>query len=53
VCRLHHRVKTHGCWHYQRLPDGAFLWTSPTGATYHVNHTGTRPISGSDSEQAA
>ena len=33
LCRHHHRVKTHGRWHYRRLPDGGYRWTSPTGRT--------------------
>ena len=33
LCRHHHRVKTHGRWHYRRLPDGRYRWTSPTGRT--------------------
>jgi hypothetical protein len=41
--RLHHRAKTHGGWRCRRLPDGAFEWTSPHGATYRVDHTGTHP----------
>ncbi|WP_028471773.1 HNH endonuclease signature motif containing protein [Nocardioides alkalitolerans] len=39
LCRRHHRVKTHPSmsgagperrWRYRRLPDGSFVWTSPT-----------------------
>jgi hypothetical protein len=44
ACRFHHRVKTHGHWTVERLPDGGFVWTSPHGGTYLVDHTGTRPI---------
>ena len=43
-CRFHHRLKTHGGWTVQRLPDGAFVWTSPHGDMYLVDHTGTRLI---------
>ena len=43
-CRRHHRAKTHGGWRYQRLPDGAFEWTSPHGARYRVDHTGTQHL---------
>jgi hypothetical protein len=28
LCRRHHRLKTHGGWTYQRLPDGDVEWTS-------------------------
>ncbi len=31
VCATHHRFKTHHAWHYERLPDGRWLWRSPTG----------------------
>jgi hypothetical protein len=41
LCRFHHRVKTHTTWTPSRLPDGALVWTSPTGATYRVDPTGT------------
>ena len=41
LCRFHHRVKTHTTWTSHRLSDGALVWTSPTGATYRVDGTGT------------
>jgi hypothetical protein len=41
LCRFHHRVKTHTTWTSHRLPDGALVWTSPTGATYRVDGAGT------------
>jgi hypothetical protein len=44
LCRFHHRVKTHTAWTSHRLPDGALAWTSPTGATYRVDPTGTTRI---------
>ena len=28
LCRTHHRVKTHTAWHYKRLDDGSYVWTS-------------------------
>jgi hypothetical protein len=28
LCRRHHRLKTHGGWTYQRLPDGDVEWSS-------------------------
>ena len=28
LCRTHHRVKTHTQWHYKRLDDGSYVWTS-------------------------
>jgi hypothetical protein len=36
LCRRHHRAKTHTRWHYARLPDGTYHWTSPLGRTYAV-----------------
>jgi len=36
LCRRHHRAKTHTAWHYARLPDGSYLWTSPLGRRYTV-----------------
>jgi hypothetical protein len=41
LCRFHHRVKTHTPWTSTRLADGALHWTSPTGATYRVDPSGT------------
>lgn len=36
LCRKHHHLKTFwtGNWELELLPDGAALWTSPTGRTY-------------------
>ncbi len=44
LCRFHHRVKTHGGWHYQLRHDTVFTWTSPLGRRYTVDETGTRPL---------
>ena len=44
LCRFHHRVKTHTTWTSTRTPDGALHWTSPTGATYRVDPTGTSTL---------
>jgi hypothetical protein len=41
LCRFHHRVKTHTTWTSHRTSDGALHWTSPTGAAYRVDPTGT------------
>jgi hypothetical protein len=43
--RFHHRVKTHGRWQVRQPFDGIYLWRDPHGATYVVDHTGTRRIS--------
>ena len=42
LCRLHHRMKTHGHWTYQRRTRTRFTWTSPSGEVYDVDHTHTR-----------
>ena len=41
LCRRHHRVRTHGGWTYQMPQPGLYLWTSPHGRHYLVDHTGT------------
>ena len=40
LCRTHHRLKTHGGWSYRRDRDGSYLWSSPEGRRYVVNHLG-------------
>lgn len=42
LCRLHHRIKTHGHWTYRRLTRTAFEWTAPDRRTYTVDLTHTR-----------
>ena len=43
LCRKHHHLKTFwtGDWALTLLPDGAAIWTSPTGRTY-TTHPGSR-----------
>jgi hypothetical protein len=41
--RYSHRIKTHGGWTVQRLPDEALEWTTLHGFTVRVDHTGTHP----------
>ncbi|WP_082974294.1 HNH endonuclease signature motif containing protein [Mycobacterium sp. E740] len=45
LCRLHHLLKTFwiGDWSYLLRPDGAAVWTAPTGHTY-VTHPGCRTL---------
>ncbi len=45
LCRSHHRAKTHTAWAYVALDPGAYLWTSPGGYQYLVDHRGTRDLS--------
>ena len=42
LCTFHHRLKTHGHWHYRMTAPGEYQWTSPHGHTYLRDHTGTR-----------
>jgi hypothetical protein len=44
LCRLHHRMKTHGGWTYTMLEPGVFLWRSPHGHTGLRDHTGTTDL---------
>jgi hypothetical protein len=39
LCRLHHRMKTHGGWTYSMLDLGEYLWRSPHGHTWHRDKT--------------
>ena len=41
LCRRHHRLKTFGDWHLEQPTKGQFDWTSPGGAHYRVDSTGT------------
>jgi hypothetical protein len=40
----HHRIKTHGGWQVQQPFPGIYVWRDPHGATYLVDHTGTRRL---------
>jgi hypothetical protein len=44
LCRRHHRCKTHGGWTYTMPEPGLYLWRSPRGRRYLVDHTGTTNI---------
>ncbi|MBY9074655.1 HNH endonuclease [Nocardioides sp. WL0053] len=44
LCRRHHRLKTHGGWSYTQPEPGTYLWRSPHGRRYRVDHTGTAPL---------
>ncbi len=46
LCRRHHRLKTHGGWHYRILEPGSYLWTSPHAYQYLRDHTGTLDVTG-------
>jgi hypothetical protein len=44
LCRLHHRVKTHGGWTYTTLEPGSYLWRSPHGYTWVRDAGGTTDL---------
>ena len=43
LTRLHHRIKTHSTWRVAQPFNGVFVWRSPHGHHFLVDHTGTRP----------
>jgi HNH endonuclease len=45
LCRRHHRLKTHSPWRYVALEPATYLWTSPHGYSFIVDHEGTRDVS--------
>ncbi len=44
----HHRIKTHDDWQVRQPFPGIYLWRDPYGATYLVDHTGTRALAPPD-----
>jgi hypothetical protein len=42
MTRFHHRVKTHSHWTVKQVWSGVFVWRSPHGYCFLVDHTGTR-----------
>jgi hypothetical protein len=42
--RRHHRWKTHGRYTSRQCGDGRYLWRTPHGLYYLVDHHGTRPL---------
>ncbi|MEJ7741479.1 MAG: HNH endonuclease signature motif containing protein [Nocardioidaceae bacterium] len=44
MTRFHHRIKTHGRWRVRQPFPGIFIWRSPRGRYYLVDHTGTQRI---------
>lgn len=39
---FHHRIKTHDDWEVRQPFPGLYVWRDPHGATYVVDHSGTR-----------
>ena len=48
MTRTTHRLKTHTRWRVVQARTGVFLWTSPHGYQYLVDHTGTTPLGRND-----
>ena len=48
LCRRHHRLKTHTNqltgWNYTIVDTGTYLWRSPNGHAWLVDHRGTRDL---------
>ncbi len=44
LCRRHHRAKTHSTWHYDNPMPATYVWTSPNGYRFRVDHRGTHPV---------
>jgi hypothetical protein len=42
--RRHHRWKTHGGYTSRQCGDGRYVWRTPHGRYFMVDHTGTRPL---------
>ncbi len=52
---FHHRIKTHADWQVRQPFPGIYVWRDPHGATYVVDHSGTRrvPVDGGLSKAEA
>jgi hypothetical protein len=48
LCRLHHRMKTHGGWTYTMVKPGTYLWQSPHGHTWLRDPSGTTDLTPPD-----
>jgi hypothetical protein len=44
LTRRHHRHKTHGAWRVKQPFPGIWIWCSPHGRYYLVDHTGTTTL---------
>ncbi len=44
TCRRHHRAKTFSEWRYVIVEPGTYLWISPNGRHWLVDHHGTRAL---------
>ena len=41
---FHHRIKTYDGWQVRQPFPGVYVWRDPHGATYVVDHRGTRRL---------
>ncbi len=48
MTRPHHRIKTHSRWQVKQPYPGIYLWRSPHGRHYLVDHTGTHRLTSGD-----
>ena len=53
LTRRHHRLKTHGGWQLAQPFPGIWIWRSPHGRHYLVDHTGTTPLGKTARDTAA
>ena len=44
MTRQSHRIKTHGGWKVTQPRSGTWIWRSPHGHHYLIDHTGTTPL---------
>ena len=44
LARAHHNAKTHGGFTLHQPTPGTYLWRTPTGYRYRVDHTGSHPL---------
>jgi hypothetical protein len=44
LCRRHHRAKTHSTWCYETPMPATYVWASPSGFRFRVDHRGTHPL---------
>jgi hypothetical protein len=45
MTRFHHRIKTHSHWQVRQPFNGVFVWKTPSGRIFTVDHTGTTKAS--------
>ena len=50
---FHHRIKTHGGWEVRQPFPGIYVWRDPHGATYVVDHSGTRRLASANGSSPA